>query len=281
MPKGKVPYQYAAGDTPVSLAQQWNVLPSDVIRANPGAWPASTGQVIMQPPPAAVPMTFQQMAQQSANVYNPNAYNTPLQQYAQPAPQTPAYLHPRGLGGQEISPTPYNNPIYGANGQPIIVPRGTYGQTFAAEQPQYFRPYTLGPAAPTGPTSYAARGNSSDYMNNLVSRAVSGEYDSLTPGEQEKIDELITQIEQNRPTTINADPSQSPGGRFIQVGEKRWERNKNGRLVQVQYIGGGSWRNKRVVSGGKNQSNGGNAPRNDPNARLTGFGLVNFNVGGG
>lgn len=41
------------------------------------------------------------------------------------------------------------------------------------------------------------------------------------------------------------------GGRFIQVGETRWERNAKGRLVKVQYGKGGK---KNIISGGKNQS---------------------------
>jgi len=36
------------------------------------------------------------------------------------------------------------------------------------------------------------------------------------------------------------------GGRFIQVGETRWERNAKGRLVKVKYLGGGK---KQVVKG--------------------------------
>lgn len=41
------------------------------------------------------------------------------------------------------------------------------------------------------------------------------------------------------------------GGKFIQVGEVRWERNQNGRLVKVQYGPGGK---KTVVAGGSGQS---------------------------
>ncbi len=42
------------------------------------------------------------------------------------------------------------------------------------------------------------------------------------------------------------------GGQFIQVGEVRWERNKAGRLIKVQYGKGGK---KRVVAGGSKQKN--------------------------
>jgi hypothetical protein len=41
------------------------------------------------------------------------------------------------------------------------------------------------------------------------------------------------------------------GGKFIQVGEVRWERNPKGRLVKVQYGKGGK---KRIVQGGGGQS---------------------------
>jgi hypothetical protein len=41
------------------------------------------------------------------------------------------------------------------------------------------------------------------------------------------------------------------GGEFIQAGAVRWERNKKGRLIKVQYGKGGK---KRTVAGGKGQS---------------------------
>jgi hypothetical protein len=41
------------------------------------------------------------------------------------------------------------------------------------------------------------------------------------------------------------------GGQFRQVGEVRWERNRQGRLVKVKYGKGGK---KTVVAGGKGQA---------------------------
>jgi hypothetical protein len=84
------------------------------------------------------------------------------------------------------------------------------------------------------------------------------------------------------PGSVNADPANSPGGRFIQVGEVRWERNKNGRLVKVRYTGGGSWRNKEIVQGGKGgaksrmayEKQGGAAQPGSSN--LPSFGVVNL-----
>jgi hypothetical protein len=293
MPKGKTPYTYKSDDTPVSLAQQWNVPPSAVIQANPGGYPFETGQTIYQP---AAPTTFQQ---QFKNFFgNAPSYLNARGTYGQvpgqtTLPTTPSYLRPRGLGGQLPSATPYNNPIYGANGQPIIVPRGAYGQplSVAPAQPTVTPFSNVNPNVPTG--------NAYSYMSGikapvygastgrpdpgLVQRILNHpeEYDALTPDQQKAIDNIATGV-----SAVGGNPAvdeaQSPGGRFIQVGEKRWERNKNGRLVRVQYTGGGSWRNKRVISGGKNQAKPKpQQAKENANGGLAGIGVVTFNVGSG
>lgn len=72
------------------------------------------------------------------------AATSPIQQYAnQPLPPKPAYLQPRGAYGQTIAPTGYNNPVIGANGQPIGR-YGTFGQQLDLSTPQ---------AAPRGPVA--------------------------------------------------------------------------------------------------------------------------------
>jgi hypothetical protein len=49
MPKKNNPYVYRADDSPISLAERFNLPPNALLEANPGAFPASTGQVINIP----------------------------------------------------------------------------------------------------------------------------------------------------------------------------------------------------------------------------------------
>jgi hypothetical protein len=71
------------------------------------------------------------------------------------------------------------------------------------------------------------------------------------------------------------------GGQFIQVGQVKWEKNRHGRLVKVQYLGGGK---KRVVKGGKNQGGVNDRPKAQAEVQqqnFTSFGVVNFGAGSG
>lgn len=73
------------------------------------------------------------------------------------------------------------------------------------------------------------------------------------------------------------------GGRFIQVGEVRWERNSKGRLVKVQYGKGGT---KKIVQGGgsgkkkKKAPSSSSAPAAETEPRI-GEASVNLNVAAG
>jgi hypothetical protein len=70
------------------------------------------------------------------------------------------------------------------------------------------------------------------------------------------------------------------GGKFIQVGEKRWERNNRGKLVKVQYGKGGK---KKVVSGGGHNTVEEAAPEPAPTPKIPGMqsASTNFNVASG
>jgi hypothetical protein len=49
MPKKNNPYVYRVDDSPISLAERFNLPPNALLDANPGAFPASVGQVINIP----------------------------------------------------------------------------------------------------------------------------------------------------------------------------------------------------------------------------------------
>src|SRR5689334_1617954 len=49
MPKRITTYQYKAGDDPVTVAEQYGLTPQQLLDANPGSAPFSTGQTIKIP----------------------------------------------------------------------------------------------------------------------------------------------------------------------------------------------------------------------------------------
>ena len=294
MPKGKIPYQFKYDDTPISVANQFGITPQQLIAANPGAWPASTGQMINLPTgfqqalarraPAYnlpegqqyAPSTFQQALRQSY----PNAYrNGSTLSYTNPSTFQQALqksyprLYPPEIAAQQPVTPSAPGPQYGAN--------TPYWQ-MAAGGMQSPTPPNFGPS----PTA--------SYQNIMYRLSQSsdpaGVLNSLPPSTREAVERMAAQSlgaqTDAQGNTYIADESQSPGGRFIQVGEVRWERNKNGRRVRVQYTGGGSWRNKRVVGGGRGQHKALVQARQQEAVRpgennIPGFGLVNFSVASG
>jgi hypothetical protein len=68
------------------------------------------------------------------------------------------------------------------------------------------------------------------------------------------------------------------GGQFIQVGEKRWERNSKGKLVKVQYGKGGK---KKVISGGGHNTVEEPAPAPAPKIPGMQSASTKFNVASG
>jgi hypothetical protein len=286
MPPRPRTYQYSSQDSPLTVASQFNLQPNQIISANPGGYPFSTGQTIN------IPTLFQQTLGQRAPAYTPPLGQNRTPSNFQQALQT---SYPNAYGPQQ--PTSYNN-------------QSNFQQQLRRSYPGQF---------PLGQESGNVIAGSASWPQSSQI-GVQGGYQGMTPGNSQSFDAIYNRLSTLTPeqaeaqlaglppslreavenaingaagapmgvdaqgNSYTADESQSPGGRFIQVGEKRWERNKNGRLVRVQYTGGGSWRNKRVISGGKNQSrNANNAaqPRVDPNGRLAGVGVVNFNVGSG
>lgn len=133
MPRRPTPYQYQSNDSPLTVASQNGLTPQQLIDANPGGYPFSTGQTINIPQAQSFQGNlFPSLMQPSTNpLVNPGLL-----------PKVPAQTgyqyQPHGTYGQTISPTGYNNPVIGANGQPIGL-HGTFGQSPNLSQPNIFQ----------------------------------------------------------------------------------------------------------------------------------------------
>ena len=143
MPKHPIPYQYKVNDTPLSVANQYGISPQELINANPGGYPFSTGQNLNVPQPITFKQALHTKIQgigaaiaNEFNSYDPSQYKTPLEaKYAGVYPERPAYLQARNTMGQSFAMEAYNNPVIGASGQPIGL-HGAFGQSPYLSQPQ-------------------------------------------------------------------------------------------------------------------------------------------------
>lgn len=272
------PYQYKPDDDVTSVASQFGITPQQLINANQGGFPVSVGQTINIP-----------------NFNSPGAPNpyAPAIQAGNVTGNNTA-LPPRGV------PRQYQQYVNAARPPVNFTTANSFYTPPQQPTPQGQQPYWQLAAGGPNPTNFtsansftnAAGGvnlqtgmNNNQFVTQLGERILQNpaEFDSLPQSAQDAIRQSLGGGGGGQPA---ADPANSPGGRFIQVGEVRWERNKNGRLVKVQYTGGGSWRNKRVVQGAKGQhkqlvaQRGAQAPQQE-NAQMTGFGVINFSAGSG
>lgn len=87
---GPNPYLYKPQDTPLTVANQFGVTPNQLLAANPGGYPFSTGQAIQIP------------------AANPYQYSAPIG--PQPAPG-PAGSPPAGYGPNAFAPAPQNRMV--------------------------------------------------------------------------------------------------------------------------------------------------------------------------
>src|SRR5688572_12797605 len=104
----KRPYQYQPGDSPLTVANQFNLQPQQIISANPGGYPFSAGQTI-NIPSAAV---------------NPYAPTLAAQGTSQPRPaQQATGIAGLAIRSRPVAPGTYNGtpnmaqplPVSGAN----------------------------------------------------------------------------------------------------------------------------------------------------------------------
>src|SRR5690349_2336246 len=125
------PYKYQTNDSPLTVAQQNGISPQQLIDANPGGYPFSTGQNINIPQP----MTYQQAFHQAAGPYFQGLMQ-PLNNQLIPRANIPQSGNRRplhGTFGQGYNYTPAQ-PMLDVNGQPIG-PHGTFGQSPNLTQP--------------------------------------------------------------------------------------------------------------------------------------------------
>jgi len=120
------------------------------------------------------------------------------------------------------------------------------------------------------------------------------EFENLNPAQKEAVERLLIQGTSQADTSQRLDASGNVwdpataqtdiyGGKFIQEGETRWERNRHGRLVKVQYMSGNR---KRIVSGGKGQGKSAKQTitaqeQQTTSGFVSSFGVVNFNTATG
>ena len=291
MPKGKNPktYQYRAGDSPTSLAAQWNVNPNQIFSANQGAFPFSNGQVIN------VPHTFNYgtSPQQQGGVNSPASpfsFNTPNSQH-------------QGLGSAAFNgfftppaPTSQNNVgMYGpymSNGQQMnqgYAPRTTDPNSVAnvAQNPEF---NTLSPewqqkildqaiasgAAAPGTTLADIVGNSTAQGGAVVGQ-------QTINGQTLSINEAGQRL--NAQGQVVWDPQTATrdvyGGKFRYAGQTRWGKNRFGKTVKQRLGSDNRWHiihNGRRRGGGGNGGNGGN---NNGGGVISSFGVVSFNASAG
>jgi hypothetical protein len=274
-------YQYGTDDTPISVANQFGITPQQLISANPGGYPMSIGQNINIPnlasPGAPNPYA---PAVQAGNIVGNNTTLPPStipQRYQQRQQQ---YLNATQLSGGASANVSMGQ-LGNVPGYSQLAGNNPYGQTNFTSG----NSFTSG----GGGVNLQPGMNNNQFVADVGARILANpaEFDSLPQSAQDAIRQSLGGG--SGPPT--ADPANSPGGRFIQVGEVRWERNKNGRLVKVQYTGeNGSWRSKRVVQGGKGQAKArlaaeaarqGQSAVDPGNSTMPGFGVVNFNFGAG
>jgi hypothetical protein len=178
MPKKNNPYVYRQDDSPISLAERFNLPPNALLEANPGAFPASTGQVI--------------------NI--PQAY-----QYNAPATTGPNVLtSPNSMTGSFLGGNPYNRTVN--TGYSAIAPATGYnidqrGRGYSQPTGAYNRSERGAPATPTNITpgsysqsEYGVPGvTNPNILNSVIGRITANpaEYDNLSPAQKDAVDKLI------------------------------------------------------------------------------------------
>jgi hypothetical protein len=294
-------YQYKQNDSPVSVASQYNLHPTQLLNANPGGFPFSTGQQINIPPvTTAIPgQTFNYAVAGEGSTVDHRKYTAPtVYQTSHPWANMPNYAPPAvpsGMyNGTPNMAQPLNTPPGG-----MYVGQGTYlpgqGASFGMSTPN--TPVVGGYQGMT-PGNSSSFQTIKDRLAGMTPEQAEAELATLTPSLRDAVTNQINGVSSDGSVTnalgtgseefmntkfmkknleqgtafenqLRWDPDRK---KYVQIGKLIAEgrlnpRDKNARLS----------RRKRGGGGGQ----GGGQQGNDPNARLTGFGLVNFNIGGG
>src|SRR5690349_9370151 len=296
MPGQPKPYKYQSGDTPTSVAAQFGLSPQQLIDANPGGWPANTGQTINIPQTSYLQPGYQQLAplfqpanpgrnvQGGGNIFNPYLPQNPGRNVqgggnmANPfAPSTPGRNVIGGYTYQNTPPPQYTPNNYNVDqrgrgfNQPVInrgqMPGNVGNQAFYQEQ---VTNALNSPDKPSVLSSYAMQSLGIDpaangyvYQNGNWILSTST-IDNNTAGA-------------DAPTTDNnwkTNPS------LHQITYNKYAKNRHSTFQTNLQWAQNAWKRKKQIAKGDRPS-GKQQNNQQQQNNITGFGLVDFGASSG
>jgi hypothetical protein len=217
-------YKYRTNDIPITVANQFGIPPSSLLAANPGAFPFSTGQTINVPYGPPKPFSY-------------GGQNNVGPAFGPPKPSTITGVPPVGYGpagyGQPKTPQPTGPNSFLSGGQNLA---SYYNQNIMTLNSTPTQQPSTGIAPTQQPAPVLPYGQYVNAQGNVSQ--------GTTPfGTNAAGQRLDINGQAWDPTTATQDIY---GGRFIQPGEKKWERI-GGKLRRVQYLSNGK---KTILKGG-------------------------------
>lgn len=250
-------YQYQTGDSPATLAQQFQTTPQELINANPGGYPFTNGQTINVP---FQPINYNIGQQQQPKAFEPPRPNIPSG-FSNPHPyRAPAIS---ALGTEQKKNTRGMQTAFNTYKDAFSQAAQMWEETGTVDQSLLPPSVSVQMASAIGyipeqmqQQGYVLQGNkwvlpSSPQAGQPNQSTGAAPFGMNAAGQRLDIYGNVW-----NPATAQRDIY---GGVFIQPGETRWERNRKGRLVKVRYLKGGK---KEIV---KNKG-GGSTPQEQPTA---------------
>lgn len=301
MPKGNIPYQYKSTDDPATLAAQKGITPQQLLSANQGGAPFSTGQMINIPQFNYGASVAQPAPNSSwANLLNGQQPTTPVAQPSQSFnyvnPTDPNFWQPRPR-----SNTPTVQPVVPNPVVPVVVQQQMQNLINQGVPPSVASTVAAATATLSGGTrGPTSRGNPGGFWD-IVTRIQNNpsEYDSLPDVYKEAIDRRLQESGQGQTWEQRHAPGEDfakTQGYQVNAGKEFGE--------QTTYINGKAMKIKDAVRKGYLDIKTGKrysqpmkrnkkgklvdvegaaqaAPVQVENNQLAGFGVVNFSAGAG